>query len=230
MKRLVIVMALVMSMAVCISFSSHYSLGLIKAYAGGPPKVLMIPREGYSADIKLMLDKEVGVMKRLLRRAGFKVEVATASGATIVSPARDLKPDLKLVDVKTSDYVGFILPCMAVGGIPGPPVAPEAVAIVKQAIAEGKPVAAQFGSVIILAQAGILKGKKYTFASDPLKPYPWRKFTDPRFDGAIYSGRNTVQDGNIITSGACPFLDQRFGVPDQTTNLTKAFIASLKKK
>ena len=230
MKRFIIVIAVVMSMAVCICFSSHYSLGLTKAYAGGQPKVLMIPREGFSQDIKLMLNKEVGVMKRMLRRAGFKTEVATASGITIVSPAKDLKPDLKLADVKVSDYVGFILPCMAVGGIPGPPVAPEAVAIVQQAIAEGKPVAAQFGSVIILAQSGILKGKKYAFASDPLKAYPWRKFTDPRFDGTIYSGRNTVQDGNIITSGACPFLEQAFGVPDQTTNLTKAFIAELKKK
>lgn len=230
MKRLVIVMAVFVSMAVSICFLSHYSLGLTKAYAGSSPKVLMIPREGYSQDIKLMLDKEVGVMKRMLRRAGFKVEVATASGMTIVSPARDLKPDLKLADVKTADYVGFIMPCMAVGGIPGPPVAPEAVAIVKQAIAEGKPVAAQFGSVIILAQGGILKGKKYAFASDPLKPYPWRKFTDPRFDGAIYSGRNTVQDGNVITSGACPYLEQAFGFPDQTTNLTQAFIAELKKK
>ncbi len=192
--------------------------------------MLMIPREGYSADIKLMLDKEVCVMKNMLRRAGCKVEVATASGMPIVSPGRDLKPYLKLADVKVADYVGFILPCMAVGGLPGPPVAPEAVAIVNQAIAEGKPVAAQFGSVIILAQAGILKGKKYAFVSDPLKRYPWRKYTDPRFDGAIYSGRNTVQDGNIITSGACPYLERAFGLPDQTTNLTQAFIAALKKK
>ena len=62
--------------------------------------------------------------------------------------------------MKVADYAGFIMPCMAVGLFPGPPVAPEAVAIVKQAVAEGKPVAAQFGSVIILAQAGVLKGKK----------------------------------------------------------------------
>ncbi len=34
------------------------------------------------------------MMMRMLRRAGFKVEVATASGMTIVSPARDLEPDL----------------------------------------------------------------------------------------------------------------------------------------
>jgi len=220
MKRFLIIVAILLSMVVCGAF----------AHAEPGPKVLLIPREGYSQDIKLMLTKEVGVMMRMLRRARFKVEVATASGMTIVSPARDLKPDLRLADVKVADYVGFIMPCMAVGGIPGPPVAPEAVAIVKQAVAEGKPVAAQFGSVMILAQAGILKGKKYAFLSDPLKPTWYRKHTDPRFVGAIYSGRNVVQDGNIITSAVCPFLERLSGLPNQTAKLTETFIAELKKK
>jgi putative intracellular protease/amidase len=119
---------------------------------------------------------------------------------------------------------------MAVGGIPGPPVAPEAVAIVKYAVAEGKPVAAQFGSVIILAQAEVMKGKKYAFFSDPLKPAPWRKITDPRFVDAIYSGRGVVQDGKIITSGTCPMLERMSGFPDGTVKLTQAFIDELKKK
>jgi putative intracellular protease/amidase len=122
------------------------------------------------------------------------------------------------------------MPCMAVGGIPGPPVAPEAVAIAKYAAAEGKPLAAQYGSVIILAQAGVLKGKKYAFFSDPLKPAPWRKITDPRFKDAIYSGRGVVQDGNIITSGTCPLLERMSGLPDGTANLTQAFMAELKNK
>jgi len=230
MKRFTILIAVFVSMAVCISFSLYYSTIPTKAFAESGSKVLLIPREGYSQDIDLMLTREVGVMMRMLRGARFKVEVATASGMTIVSPARDLKPDLRLADVKVADYVGFIMPCMAVGGIPGPPVAPEAVAIVKQAVAEGKPVAAQFGSVMILAQAGILKGKKYALLADPLKTFPWRKITDPRFVGAIYSGRNVVQDGNIITSGVCPFVERLTGLPDQTTKLTQTFIAELKKK
>ena len=182
MKKIFIFVAIVVGMAAC------FSLLPAKASAEGAPKVLVIPREGYSADIELMLNEEVRLMTRMLRRAGFVIKVATASGGTIVAPTRDLKPDMRLADVKKEDYVGFIMPCMAVGGIPGPPVAPEAVAIVKHAVAEGKPLAAQFGSVIILAQAGVLKGKKYAFFADPLKPAPWRKFTDPRFEDAIYSG------------------------------------------
>jgi putative intracellular protease/amidase len=137
---------------------------------------------------------------------------------------------MRLADVKMEEYVGFMMPCMAVGGIPGPPVAPEAISIVKHALEKGKPVAAQYGSVIILAQAGVLKGKKYAFFSDPLKPTPWRKITDPRFVDATYSGRDVVQDGNIITSGTCPFLEKLTGLPDTTVKLTQAFIDELKKK
>ena len=48
---------------------------------------------------------------------------------------------------------------MAVGGFPGPPVSSEVIAIVKKALAEGKPVAASTFSGIILAEAGVLKGK-----------------------------------------------------------------------
>jgi putative intracellular protease/amidase len=224
MKIFFILVAIVVGMAAC------FSLLPAKASAEGAPKVLVIPREGYSQDIVLMLEKEVGLMRRMLGRAGFKVDVATASGIRIVSPGIDLEPDLKLVDVKAADYVGVIMPCMAVGGIPGPPVAPEAVAIVKKVAAEGKPIAAQFGSVPILARAGVLKGKKYSYLDDPLKPTWYRKHTDPNFDGAIYSGRDVVQDGNIITSSICPYIEKVTGIPTGTAKLTQAFIDELKKK
>ena len=224
MKTITMFLATVVAMVICFSVIPN------EAPAEGMPKVLMIPREGYSQDIQLMLEKEVGTMRRIIMTAGFKVIVATASGMRIVSPGMDLEPDLKLVDVKLSDYVGVIMPCMAVGGIPGPPVAPEAVTIVKQAVAEGKPVAAQFGSVIILARAGVLKGKKYSFLDDPLKPTWYRKQTDPSFEGGIYGGRDVVEDGNIITSTICPYLERMMGIPTTTTKLTELFVAQLKKK
>lgn len=230
MRRIFTPTAIVLGITLCISAFLYCFITPTDALAEGRPKVLLIPREGYSGDIQLMLVKEVGVMRRMLMFAGYKVEVATASGGTIVSPGIDLKPDMILANVKKEDYVGFIMPCMAVGGIPGPPVAPEAVSIVKHAIEKGKPVAAQFGSVIILAQAGVLKGKKFTFFSDPLKPTSYRKITDPRFTDAIYSGRGVVQDGKIITSGTCPFLERYTGFPDGTSELTQAFIDELKKK
>jgi putative intracellular protease/amidase len=224
MKRITTFVAIALCMAVCLSLIPT------KVVAESRPKVLLIVRDGYPHNISYTLENEVWPMRIMLMRAGFKVETTTAAGFPIVSSGRDLEPDLMLVDVKAADYVGFIIPCMAVGGIPGPPIAPEAVEIVKQAAAEGKPVAAQLSGVTILAKAGILKGKKYAFLSDPLKPNPRRKHIDPNFTGAIYSGRGVVHDGNIITSGVCPLAAKYFGAPDGTAELTKTFIAELKKK
>jgi putative intracellular protease/amidase len=183
-------------------------------------KVLMIVNEGKSADLELMLTKEVGVMKDLLQKAGFEVAVATASNQPMAAGSAKLKPDLKLGDVKVANYKGVIMPCMATSGSPLPP---EGTAIIKEAVAKGKPLAAQTGSVVLLSQAGILKGKKYALAKG------W-----PAIEGAIYSGDGIVQDGKIITSGICPYMAksqamQAQGMQDGTSKLTEALIAELKR-
>ena len=209
-------------------------LGLVMinttAKAQSISKVLLIPREGESANPDVMLKKEVGVMNDMLRKAGFKVVVANVSGQPIEGIMKALKPDLKLSEVKVDDYVGIILPCMAVGLLPGPPVSPVAVTIVKQAVEKGKPVAAALGSVYILAEAGVLKGRHYAFADDPLIELPRIRKKDLRFEGAIYSGLGVVRDRGIITSGVCPATEGWLGRPDCTPELTAAFIAELGRK
>jgi len=217
MKRFITVMTILVSMAVWVGL----------AHTEPKSKVLLIPREGESGDIELMLTKEVGVMVSILEKAGFEVVVATATGAPIVASTTTLRPDLKLADVREADYAGFILACMAVGLFPGPPQPAEAVAIVKQAAAQGKPVAAQLGAVCVLAEAGVLKGKRYAFVEDPLTTTPSHG-KDARFTGAIYSGYGVVQDGNIITSGICPMMEIFTGLPDETVGLTNALVAELK--
>ena len=117
---------------------------------------------------------------------------------------------------------------MAVGSFPGPPVSQEAVEVVKKALADGKPVAAAANSSIILAEAGVLKGKRYAFYTDPLNPgQGLPKRTDQRFKGAIYSGTGVVQDGKIITSGVCPNLQRVFAMQDGTIELTQKLIAAI---
>ena len=208
------------------------SLVMIGSTAGAQSisQVLLIPREGQSTNLDFMLKKEVGVMTDLLQKAGFKVVVANVSGQPIEGIMRTLKPDLKLSEVKVDDYMGVILPCMAVGLLPGPPVSPVAVSIVKQAVEKGKPVAAALGSVYILAEAGVLKGRRYAFADDPLIELPRIRKKDLRFEGAIYSGMGVVRDGRIITSGVCPTTEGWLGRPDCTPELTRAFIAELGRK
>jgi len=126
---------------------------------------------------------------------------------------------------------------MAVGMFPGPPVAPEAVAVVKKTLADGKPVAAALGSVNILAEAGALKGKRYSYIRNPLKPDNADARTDARFAEAVYVSPGVTQDGQIITCGVCPVIEKvynwgfdPFGTPSAPVSLTKMFIAAIKSR
>ena len=190
-------------------------------------KVLMVLREGYSTDLDLAIKMEVGVMTKLLKDAGFEVDIATTSGQPILGPTQKIEKVMRLSEINLDNYVGVIMPCMAVGMFPGPPVSPQAVEIVKKTLADGKPVAAASNATIVLADAGVLKGEKYAFNEDPLKAGKTRTRTDPRFTDAIYSGPGVVQDGKIITSGVCPVIESRTGMRNGTVELTQKFIATI---
>jgi putative intracellular protease/amidase len=190
-------------------------------------KVLMVLREGYSTDLDLAIKMEVGVMTKILKDAGFEVDIATTSGQPILGPTQKIEKVLRLSEINVDNYVGVIMPCMGVGMFPGPPVSPEAVSVVKKTLADGKPVAAAANASIVLADAGLLKGKKYAYYQDPLQPSKTRTRTDPRFKDAIYSGPGVVQDGKIITSGVCPVLENRYGMQNGTVELTNKFITTI---
>jgi len=186
------------------------------------PKVLLFIRKGICHDIELMLTQEVGVMTSMLEEAGFEVIVATALGEPIKTHTTELIPDLELADIKVNDYVGIIMPCMAKGDVwSGWHASPEEILFVKEAVAQGKPVAAQKGAIVILAEAGVLVGKKYTYYTEP-------SFLIESFAGAIYSGEGVIQDGNIITSSNCPYAAKYHGHDDGTSELTKIFIETIK--
>ena len=185
------------------------------------PKVLLFIRKGISHDIELMLTQEVGVMTSMLEEAGFEVIVATALGVPIEAQTTNTKlmPDLELADVKVNDYAGIIMPCMAKGDVwSGWHASPEEILLVKEAVAQGKPVAAQRGAIVILAEAGVLVGKKYTYDRD-------LQFLDS-FAGAIYSGEGVIRDGNIMTSTNCPYM-AKYGYDDGTSELTKIFVETI---
>jgi putative intracellular protease/amidase len=194
------------------------------------PQIILIPRESETyAALDFMLIREVGVMRDMLQKAGFKVVVATTSGQLLEGFIKNLKPDLKLSEVRVDDYAGVILACMAVGFFPGVPISPAAVSVVKQAVAKGIPVAANGGAIYILAEAGTLKGRRYSFTQDLFNPYSPHK-RDPRFEGAIYNGHGIVQDGLIITSAICPVQEHATGLRDGTSELIRVFISILGRK
>lgn len=193
------------------------------AYAQNPPKVLLFMRNAQkSGDLEYMLKKEVGVMKDRLEKSGYKVIVATLDGSSVTAGSTTVKADIRLADAKVAEYAGFVLPCLAVPSYPAPPeVSPEAIALVKDAISAGKPVAAQTGSLWTLAEAGLLKGKKYAYAMEEKSPY---------FAGATFAGTGVVRDGLILTSGICPYMALKSKDQDGTEQLAVALANAMKGK
>jgi putative intracellular protease/amidase len=126
-----------------------------------------------------------------------------------------------LADARVADYAGFILPCMMVASYPEPVISPEALNLVKEAVAAGKPIAAQTGSLWTLARAGLLKGKKYAYAFAE---------KSPRFEGAIFGGTGVVRDGLILTSGLCPHMARTMKTSDGTEPLALALAEAMKEK
>jgi putative intracellular protease/amidase len=212
-------------LAAYVSVMVILSLGLFASQAIGQEssrkhqKVLLFIRDG-SIDLEYMLKNEAGLIKETLETAGFKVEIATPTGETITAGSVNLKPDLKITDVSVQQYAGFILPCMAVDDSKTQP-SEEAVRMVKEAIAADKPVAAQLGSIRTLAKAGLLKGKKYAAVGE---------FEDPYFEGSIRSGTGIVRQGNIITSGICPYMAREKQIKDGTKDLVNALIKTIKRE
>lgn len=182
-------------------------------------KVLMFVRDG-ARNLELMLDEETGVMKQMLEDAGFEVVVATSSGEPMKAGEFVLEADLEIADAKASDYVGFILPCMAPA--PGSPIPSEVVTLIEDAYKSGKPIAASRGSVAVLGKAGALEGKEYSYASEV------DVNERPEFKGGTYKGTGYTQDGNITTVGICPLASRGLKLPDGTEDLTRGFIESLK--
>ncbi|MCK4822030.1 DJ-1/PfpI family protein [bacterium] len=185
-------------------------------------KVLLLIRDG-SGDLEYTLKEEVGVMLQMLEQSGLTVVIATVSGQPLITESVNITPDLKLIDVETANYSGFILPCMH-AGFSAEEVNPQAVKIVKEAVLAEKPIAVQHAAIIILAKAGLLKGINYTFhvEVDVLKY--------PEFNGSIYSGTGVVRYGYIITSGIDPYLAKRYELEDGTKELTRLLIESINEK
>jgi putative intracellular protease/amidase len=184
------------------------------------PKVLLFIKDG-SSQLEYMLIHEVGTMSKILKESGYEVKIATLSGTVLRTDSITLTPDLKLAEVNIDDYAGFILPCMVVDS-----VNPEVASLVKKVVDKGKPLAAQLASVVILAKAGVLNGKKFAFSD--AKDINTSMY--PGFSEGIYSGKGVIKDGNIVTSGICPWMAKMTGDKDGTAELTQDLIDIIKLK
>ena len=150
---------------------------------GNMAKVLLALAEGFE-EIEAL-----GIVD-VLRRAKIEVTIASLHPGP-VSSARNLSilPDTTIDTVTADGYDMIILP----GGQPGTDNLNADIRIhrlLAEFQASGKLIGAICAAPIILAAAGLLKGK---FATS----YP--SYSD-KLDGAIFDDRTVVTDGNIITS------------------------------
>jgi putative intracellular protease/amidase len=222
----------ILLLAIALIFSIGISPKSFSAETGD--KVLIIIKERYgSADTQFLKTEEAILMKQTLEEVGFMIHIASASGRKfwrrrVTNEAGewiekvDFESDYKLGDVNVDNYSGFMITCSALGvniSIDRKRVLafgetyskPEEVAIAKKIVDSGKPIAAQGKGVVILAEAGVLKGKKYSY------------MRDLQLDDAIYGGQDVVKDRNIITSTFCSYYPSK----DQTVELTEALIDAI---
>jgi putative intracellular protease/amidase len=174
------------------------------------PKILLLMR-AVPHDAEFCRTRELDVMTRLLEEAGLRVEVAASRDVAALCGSQGLKTDLLLEDVRVAEYAGFLLPDMdtSLAGIDQPTLE-----MVRQAAAQGKPIAAQHSAITILSSAGLLAGKHYAF---PLAVFP----------EGICDGQGVAQDGLIITGSSKPQMVDTLGWPDTTADLTRKLIAAV---
>jgi len=148
-------------------------------------------------------DEEYLQPKELLENAGF--EVVTASRKTgeitgMLGAKAFAEKSIDEVNIDDFDAVVFV------GGT-GASVYfndEKALEIAKEAYSKGKVTAAICIAPTILANAGVLEGKKATIWEDPAL------VDNLKEKGARYTGENVVRDGKVIT-GKGPFAAREFG-------------------
>jgi protease I len=147
-------------------------------------------------------DEELLHTKEELERVGAKTTIAsTKTGEVRGMLGARVTPDIKLDQVKVDDYDVVVF----VGGS-GSAVYfddKQAISIASEAFSKGKKVCAICIAPVILANAGVLKGKRATAFPDDSVPKIKSK-------GATYTGKSVEVDGNIITANG-PAAAREFG-------------------
>lgn len=152
-------------------------------------KVLIVSADGFE-------QSELEVPRDDLREKGATVHVATPDGKDVrgwdrKDWGRTAKADLALADADPADYDVLVVP----GGQINPDllrVNPDAVSLVKDFAAAGKPIAAICHGPWLLVEAGLAKGRRMT-------SYGSVK-TDVRNAGADWVDEEVVESDGVVTS------------------------------
>ena len=153
-------------------------------------------------------DEEFQQPKELLEAQGVKISVASSSLAEATGTlGMKAKADILLNQVKVSDYDGLVF--VGGGGAREYYNNAQAHEIAQGTVAQGKILGAICIAPVILANAGLLSGKKAAVFSSEIESI--------RTKGAIYTGQDVERDGQIITASG----------PSAATEFGKALITAL---
>lgn len=141
-------------------------------------------------------DDEYFVPREILEKAG--AEIKTASNKAGIARGTDggeAKVDLLVSDVNPTDFSGAVF-------IGGPGCLKNldnevSYQMAKETISQNKALAAICISPVILAKAGVLRGKKATVWSSPLDKSPIRILQE---NGAVYQDAPVAVDDKIVTA------------------------------
>lgn len=156
-------------------------------------RVLFIVAQENFRDIELTKPKEI------LEKGGHKVEIASiTTDVAIGADGTRIIPDLAIREVNPDNYEYIVV----IGGPGAPKLAdyPEVFAVLQKA----KNVAAICIAPTILAEAGVLKGKKATvFKTD-------ESVRILKEGGATFVDKDVVVDGKLVTANG-PQAAEKFG-------------------
>ena len=150
-------------------------------------------------------DTEFGTPFKMFQEAGFNVSVASSKpGSATGMRGTKVEPDLLVSEAKAEDYDAVVF----VGGLGVKGEYwdnAEAHTLAREAMEQGKVTAAICWAPVVLANAGVLDGKKATVAASGGAERILRR------KGCKYKNRNVVKDGNVITANG-PSAAKKFAL------------------
>lgn len=150
---------------------------------------------------RIFRDEEYQIPKNILEKAGFKVLTASTSLEKAIGKlGMTVKPDILVKDLFNQELAALIF----IGGGGSSQYFKDKTAheLTRHFYSQGKVVGAICIAPVILANAGILKGKRATVFPDGQ--------IDLKTNRAVYTGNLVEVDGNIVT-GCGPEAAEKFG-------------------
>ena len=151
-------------------------------------------------------DEEYFTPKEILENAGAEVKTASNRiGTAIGADGGEAEIDFLVSEINPADFDAVVF----VGG-PGCLSSLDnenSYKLIKEAVAKNKVLAAICIAPVILAKAGVLRGKKATVWTNPMDKSAVKILED---SGAIYEDKSVVVEGKIITASG-PAAAKEFG-------------------